>query len=265
MDFSITDASPDVADTPRAVTWQHIVHSAAPDVANAADTPCPPPRQHIVHSPAPDVANRPRAAARQRLVCRFDQRPCEVTAPCDPALHPIVAGYLTCTYCGRCQSSQAAALRGVRLGAVERRLLVAAPPIDADAGLMIEEKSRAMSVAAHRAIAKLARLGLLVSRDCDGKAERETEEWIFTVTVHRKRIWRTPLGEAVTKAFAAELADGARIRWQSRALAPVAKTREEIRVMSRAIATRHLDFYRMFEKSAVPQHLAAATALDETP
>jgi hypothetical protein len=95
-------------------------------------------------------------------------------------------------------------LRGIRLGARERELLLRAPPAREGASifdmLALDDPSRTVRVAQARAARKLNDLGLLTY-------------WKQRAFERRVYVALTPLGAEVIERYGDELRTGQRIRW----------------------------------------------------
>lgn len=156
-------------------------------------------------------------------VCNVDERSCEVTGLVELSLarvleggepsHSVedvletVNGNLPCS---RCRSLERHVSRLPRLGKHERRILLAAPPSDADEGVIVPPLSpgRSADEANRRAIRKLLDHGLLWigEKDVREKGRRPS----------RKRcVWLSPLGQAVVEKLRPTLKNGGRIRWDT--------------------------------------------------
>lgn len=138
-------------------------------------------------------------------------------------------------------------LMGVRLGELERTLLLAAPPAATLGGLPIEapEGTRSAQQGYLRAAKKLEELGLVQRRVIkqairahDPRRERPTYRggrfWYRSdpsrrQIVPRVFIWVTHFGEAVRRLYSYELTTRTSIRW----------TTEKIRMAERYAATRY--------------------------
>lgn len=133
---------------------------------------------------------------------------------------------LPCQYClwmEECVKN----LSGLRLGKHERRVLLSAPPSDAEAAIIEPDgETRAADEANRRAIRKLFNAGLLFTSYKE--VETETRRIARTDTglkvwtgenikrIYRKRsVWLSPLGEAIVRRLADRLKAGKPIRWSN--------------------------------------------------
>lgn len=131
--------------------------------------------------------------------------------------------------CDQCEiaARQARSLAGVRLGRLERRILLGLSD-ELFTNVWPEGPSRAEDEAMRRALRKLDRVGLAdKSRHYIlGKGNNTPQWWIDEFEAQRRRQWAeprrwharmsarlTPLGALVVSRFAAELQDGKPIRW----------------------------------------------------
>lgn len=128
-------------------------------------------------------------------------------------------------------SGQATALAGVRLGVLERTLLVNAPPLGSLGGLRLgfDGRSRSERDGYLRASRKLARLGLIRRKRIRESTRARDPRRAHPVyrdgafwhrpdgtrahIVSRVFVWVTPLGEGIRTVYARELASGSPIRW----------------------------------------------------
>lgn len=141
--------------------------------------------------------------------------------PCD--LPPGPADLLPCAWCPRGIRGAAAALPGLRLGAVERAVLVAAPEPDAGPALVWPPGVARPSI--RRAVGKLRSAGLLVTLLAPARGLRRRVVRRSAVpggpptlaprrgVVVQLAVNLTPLGSAVRARFRSELEGGGRIRW----------------------------------------------------
>jgi hypothetical protein len=122
-------------------------------------------------------------------------------------------------------------LSGVRLGILERTLLVAAPSVDNVFGMKIEapERTRSAMQGYLRAARKLGSVGLLhrahvqsLRRAHDPRRERffydrgRFFKWLDPSRRHVSQhvmVWQTRFGQGIAIAFARELSSGRPIRW----------------------------------------------------
>jgi hypothetical protein len=110
-----------------------------------------------------------------------------------------------------------AALRGTRLGRLERELLLAAAPNGHASGTPIVAASGSAGVARRRALASLRAKGLVEI----GRAVRVADPELLADAGGRaylrvRHAWRSTLGEWIVDAYARELERGLPIRWDSR-------------------------------------------------
>ena len=156
-------------------------------------------------------------SARAALHCSSDSRPCELLA--DASTDP------PCAYCGRWLASKAAELAGLRLGRLEREILLEASPARGEHSPMPTTAARS---SVRRAATKLERAGLVhlhpirVCRPARRVASRirnpEGASFLTFTVDRRARVWelgarRTLLGEGAVAIYGREFASGGRIRW----------------------------------------------------
>lgn len=152
------------------------------------------------------------------LRCSSDGRPCELLAA--SSTEP------PCSFCGRWLASTAAELTGLRLGRIEREILLAASPAR---GVHSPMPTTAARSSVRRAATKLERAGLVhlhpirVCRPARRVASRirnpEGGSFLTFTVDQRARVWelgarRTLLGEGAVAIYGGELAGGGRIRWE---------------------------------------------------
>lgn len=142
-------------------------------------------------------------------------------------------------------SAEMSTMKGVRLGVLERTLLVNAPPLGAQGGLLIDapEGTASAQKGYLRAARKLAQLGLLrrvrlreSTRARDPRRERpefahgrfwRNPDPTRRQLVNRVVVWATPLGAGIKLIYEHELTSGLPIRW----------TEEKLRLARRYEAT----------------------------
>jgi hypothetical protein len=192
--------------------------------------------------------------------CWVDDEPCEVAEAIEPALPEQVEtsdarGYLKeRTPCGWCRGAEnaAAKLKGVRLGRLERELLLkAAPALDYSPSpwqrsggepILPADCSAAKRSAILRARMKLWRAGLV----WDGSEERKVQvhrratEWEsygrmvqqpatdYEATGQIPTIRLSPFGAEIVARYRAELTSGKAIRWDGRVQEALAATRKSV-------------------------------------
>lgn len=163
-------------------------------------------------------------------------------------------------------------LSGVRLGRVERALLLQAPPPFVHAGLVIvaPDRRRATQEALLRALGKLERVGLVdaykLGRTLRAEDPRRARPVLcgrrFLRTpdgcrIHRTKtfvIWASPFGEAICTTFKLELQEGLRIRWDPKKIAAAHRYADAHRVDPYARSTdRSVIEQRMEEQHDVEE------------
>lgn len=128
-------------------------------------------------------------------------------------------------------SAESPTMKGVRLGVLERTLLVNAPPLGAQGGLLIDapEGTASAQKGYLRAAKKLAQLGLLrrvrlkaSTRARDPRRERpefahgrfwKNPDPTRRQLVNRIVVWATPFGSGIKLIYEDELTSGLPIRW----------------------------------------------------
>jgi hypothetical protein len=147
-----------------------------------------------------------------------------------------------CDWC-RTMAASASALRGITLGANERRVLLQAAPPGGDPVPVRPAGTHAwQQTALRRSVASLRSKKLIVlARDTLRVTAASKEGEQVLASLRRKQYavfrlaWRTSLGEAVLDAYRRELETGTRIRWPQRL--------DEVRAQALAAcphATEHL-------------------------
>ncbi len=143
----------------------------------------------------------------------------------------MVRPHLDCARCSRAAERDAATLAGLRLGRLERRGLLLAPPPSPDRGALLEpEGTGRAAIEAHlRALRKLRRAGLILVdwQQQTVEAPRRGSWRHMRVSTQRVAVQLSPLGAAVVGQVRAQLTNGTPIRWaqhRGRALADVGDT-----------------------------------------
>jgi hypothetical protein len=125
-------------------------------------------------------------------------------------------------------------LRNVRLGRLERHVLLHASHSDSLFGYVLDASDfgRSVQEGLLRAARKLSRVGLIeissvltAGRAYDPRRERPVYHaggfFLYRSKTrrhlaHRKAVWRTPLGDQIVLRFHTQLSDGRPIRWRNR-------------------------------------------------
>ena len=168
-------------------------------------------------------------------LCPVGDAPCDVAEKLGPehqAALELVADHLPCASC-RVGATRTRDLARLRLGARERWLLLQAPALEAEDGLLLDAPTRAGRESILRAARRLRAAGLAYVWSRRERRERQ-EPWRIrarlrpaTFDVHRRQAWRTPLGEALVRLRGPQLRARARIRWTPKLLAELAASTHE--------------------------------------
>lgn len=129
----------------------------------------------------------------------------------------MVRPHLDCARCSRAAERDAATLGGLRLGKLERRVLLLAPPPSPDRGALLEPvgTGRAAIEAHLRAIRKLRRAGLILVdwQQQTVEAPRRGSWRHMWASTQRVAVQLSPLGAAVVGQVRPKLTNGTPIRW----------------------------------------------------
>lgn len=155
-------------------------------------------------------------------------------------------------------------LRGVRLGKMERWLLLNAPSPEALYGHPLDEADRVIREQLRRASVKLERVGLVKRarmrvyvRARDPRAERlifrdngfwSREDPSRAHCVRRNVVWLTPFGFQIRLRYGAQLTSGAPIRWDPRT---VRQARECVAFLDETDRRTQLAYQEEMERDAV--------------
>lgn len=151
-------------------------------------------------------------------VCQVDGRECELTASYYGTLDSLVIAVRRLNellICDRCRSAEGhtKALKGVRFGKHERRILLTAEPPDAKHSIVPPDGvGRSANETNRRAIRRLSEAGLLSLSKERVKRQIGPTKW-DTRTYHMRTVRLTPLGQILVDRVGSDLASGKGIHW----------------------------------------------------